>query len=376
MIKPFIKWPGGKTTELSIIHEHLPEDFNNYIEPFVGGGACFFSLPKEAYGKAYLNDASEELIGLYRYIQLENTIFMENLQAIWSFWCYFGAFSDRHYAALRVLYDAFKTKPVKPSEGKALVDAFVELRNDEILSGVPEPLQIDESQFVKLLKDSLYTKLRNTKKNEGAKGDLPEADYGKNFEAGIKAGLYTYLRALYNRRSGLAVADEMHMALFFYLREFCYSSMFRYNRDGDFNVPYGGASYNRKNFLQKIDYLRSEALQETMQAAMLYNMDFEAFLEAIETSADDFMFVDPPYDTEFSTYANNDFNLSDQKRLADYLLNVYKGRFMVIIKNTDFIYKLYNQEGIRILGFDKSYSVSFMDRNERAVNHLLIMNYA
>ena len=48
---------------------------------------------------------------------------------------------------------------------------------------------------------------------------------------------------------------------------------------------------------------------------------------------------------------------------------------MIIIKNTEFIYNLYNRPGIRIIGFDKEYQVSFMDRNEKAVNHLLIMNY-
>ncbi|MBS7525226.1 DNA adenine methylase [Fusibacter paucivorans] len=375
MIKPFIKWPGGKTTELKIIHENLPEAFQNYIEPFVGGGACFLSLDRAAYQKAYLNDASEELMGLYQYIQSGNHGFIDNLEAIWSCWSHFGDFSDRNYQRLRALYAVYKAGEYSTIEGKILVSGFVEAQHVEMIAGVPRPLQLDMPQFVKTMTDSIYLKFRNTKKNERAKGDLPEADYHKNFEAGIKTAVYTYFRTLYNRRTGLEVDREMHMALFFFLREFCYSSMFRYNKDGDFNVPYGGASYNRKNFKQKIEYLRSAPLKEVLQASALYNKDFEMFLETIPIHENDFMFVDPPYDTEFSTYANNDFNLNDQKRLADYLLNTYEGRFMVIIKNTDYIYSLYHQKGIRIIGFDKSYAVSFMDRNERAVNHLLIMNY-
>lgn len=48
---------------------------------------------------------------------------------------------------------------------------------------------------------------------------------------------------------------------------------------------------------------------------------------------------------------------------------------MMIIKNTDFIYQLYNKEGINIRTFDKEYLVSFMNRNDNKVTHLLITNY-
>ena len=42
MIKPFIKWPGGKSSELNIIHQHLPAQINNYIEPFLGEEPAFY----------------------------------------------------------------------------------------------------------------------------------------------------------------------------------------------------------------------------------------------------------------------------------------------------------------------------------------------
>ena len=48
---------------------------------------------------------------------------------------------------------------------------------------------------------------------------------------------------------------------------------------------------------------------------------------------------------------------------------------MMIIKNTDFIYELYNKDGINIQTFNKEYLVSFMNRNEKKVTHLLITNY-
>ena len=54
--------------------------------------------------------------------------------------------------------------------------------------------------------------------------------------------------------------------------------------------------------------------------------------------------------TEFSTYAQNDFDKNDQVRLANYLKHT-KAKFMLIIKNTDFIYNLYNDNGFYIKKF-------------------------
>ncbi|MFN2126636.1 MAG: DNA adenine methylase, partial [Anaerolineales bacterium] len=89
----------------------------------------------------------------------------------------------------------------------------------------------------------------------------------------------------------------------------------------------------------------------------------------------DFVFLDPPYDTEFSTYTKNEFTRKDQVRLADYLIKSCKGSWMIIIKNTDFIYNLYAGNGLNIHSFDKTYLVSFMNRNDKNAEHLIITNY-
>jgi len=63
---PFLKWAGGKRQLLAQFDQHLPQKFNNYIEPFVGGGAVFFYLlPK----KAILIDNNKELINCYKVIK-------------------------------------------------------------------------------------------------------------------------------------------------------------------------------------------------------------------------------------------------------------------------------------------------------------------
>ena len=66
---------------------------------------------------------------------------------------------------------------------------------------------------------------------------------------------------------------------------------------------------------------------------------------------------------------------NDQKRLADYLIKECKAKWMIVIKNTEYIHNLYNKKRLYITSFDKTYQVSFMNRNNKNVEHLLITNY-
>jgi len=374
-LKPFVKWPGGKTDELSIIYKYMPDNINNYIEPFLGGGACFLSLRPESYNRAYINDYSNELISLYEMIRNRNELFRDCLNDIWNLWDYMSKFSKENYEIIRRIYSEFKNDEISYKDLTIIIDELINERRIEIEGRVCNNITPFTDDLIKELKKSMKSKLKTIKNNEIKKEDLPEEDYYKNFEAGFKAGVYTFYRNIYNKRENLNISEELHIALFFYLREFCYSSMFRYNKSGGFNVPYGGLSYNSKSFINKINYCWSDELNEILQNADIYNLDFEEFFRSLEIEEDDFVFLDPPYDTTFSTYANNSFTLEDQARLANYLINECRGKFMLIIKNTDFIYNLYNREGISILGFDKTYKVSFQDRNDKKVEHIIIKNY-
>ncbi|MDD2516236.1 MAG: DNA adenine methylase [Candidatus Gracilibacteria bacterium] len=68
MIKatPFVKWVGGKRQLIKQLEELFPKKFNNYFEPFVGGGAVFFNLQKR---KSFLSDINEELINTYQIVK-------------------------------------------------------------------------------------------------------------------------------------------------------------------------------------------------------------------------------------------------------------------------------------------------------------------
>ena len=156
---------------------------------------------------------------------------------------------------------------------------------------------------------------------------------------------------------------------------YAYGGMFRYNLKGEFNVPYGGIAYNSKNLMKKLEYFHSNNLHNLLKKTNISNLDFEMFLDYFKPSKHDFIFLDPPYDTEFSTYTKNIFNKNDHIRLADYLINHCQAKWLLIINNTDFIQYLYGDKGLNIDSFDKTYLVSFMNRNNKKTKHLIIKNY-
>lgn len=65
-VYPFLKWAGGKRQLIPKMKNFFPKSYNNYIEPFVGGGAVFFYLLPET---AILIDNNLELINCYRVIK-------------------------------------------------------------------------------------------------------------------------------------------------------------------------------------------------------------------------------------------------------------------------------------------------------------------
>lgn len=130
--------------------------------------------------------------------------------------------------------------------------------------------------------------------------------------------------------------------------------MFRYNAKGEFNVPYGGISYNRKDFQKKIDYLFSKEITSKLADTDIYCEDFETFIKSLNLTEDDFIFLDPPYDSRFSTYAQNKFGQEEQIRLCECLKKT-PAKILLIIKNTDLIFDLYNNKYFEMTSFDKKY---------------------
>lgn len=352
-MQPILKWPGGKEKELPIIKGNMPKYSGRYIEPFVGGGAVFFDINNS---HCYINDKSSDLINLYHCVKIRDDDFIKYIQLIYNEFRSIDNMIDKNPNDMILLYHS-----------KISIDDFI-IKYKKVFSVMAEEYH---TIFVNELYKNLKNKISRCQKLEIKKGEIANSDRIDNIESALKSAYYMYIRYLHNISYKFTLGRRA--ALFFFIREYCYSSMFRYNGKGEFNVPYGGISYNRKDFQKKINYALSDAIYKKFCQTNIYNMDFEDFINSLSLTKNDFLFLDPPYDSDFSTYAQNKFDKEDHIRLCECLKKT-QAKIMLIIKNTEHIYNLY-QYDFNIASFDKTYLVSFMNRNEKNAKHLIITNY-
>jgi DNA adenine methylase len=155
---------------------------------------------------------------------------------------------------------------------------------------------------------------------------------------------------------------------FYYLRKTCYRGMLRYNKKGKFNIPYG--RYKTCNF----ENLKDENYEKLLKNTDIYNTSFEDIFKKYNNK-NNFMFLDPPYDSEFTDYGYCSFGKDEHKKLAECFKETNIKCLMVIGK-TDFIEELYS--GYIIEEYDKNYKFKLHSGrvgNEINTKHLVITNY-
>jgi DNA adenine methylase len=368
-LHPIIKWAGGKENELKYILPNLPSKIEDYYEPFVGGGAVYTALKAERY---FINDRSSELIDLYQNISgKDREDFFDTLNEMIHNWNLLTILIENNSEVLMDTYKKYVQNSIDEAGLKNILFKLI-----STYSGLLNKMSAwNAENFIKEIKINLIRKIQRMKTIEKIRQPLSGKDILSNLETALKSAFYMHLRHIYNNTEKYEIRNTCKSVLFLFIRNYAYSGMFRYNSKGDFNVPYGGIAYNRSNFSKKANYLRSKELKNLLDNTTVHNLDFEDFLQMYHPAKNDFIFLDPPYDSEFSTYAQNEFTRKDQIRLADYLIKKCKAKWMMIIKNTDFISGLYSDKGLNIRPFDKTYLVSFMNRNNKEVEHLLITNY-
>lgn len=67
---PFLRWAGGKRRLLKVIAPAMPTEMGKFYEPFLGGGALYFSLAHPG-ARCVVNDTNEDLIAAYRVLQTD-----------------------------------------------------------------------------------------------------------------------------------------------------------------------------------------------------------------------------------------------------------------------------------------------------------------
>jgi len=369
-MKPIIKWPGGKSREIDKIKNLIPS-YERYVEPFFGGGALFFYLMPKV---SAINDISESLIQYYQLIKNQDKQLYDLLI------CYNNSFnnlvsvcSNEEKELLDIFYK-LRNDIVHKGELELILGNLITSLSDDINSGFSEKLLLDKNEFddflIKMVTDKYVRTASNYNKKPFSNKDLVE-----NLITGFTSGYYMYFRKVFNDLNLGKLNNQSvqyQAANFYFIREYCYGSMFRYNSKGEFNIPYGGMSYNRKNMKSKIDNMFNREIDTLFSNTDIHCSDFEDFFKNIKLKENDFMFLDPPYDSDFSDYEGKDFTKIDQERLAHSLKNTL-ARFILVIKNTDFISSLYEKD-FNILSFDKQYTYNVRSRNNRDVEHLIITN--
>lgn len=370
-LSPILKWPGGKEKELKYIMPLVPQPIRNYYEPFVGGGSVFAAMHAERY---YINDKSDELVALYENIAKGDKGFFELCDTVDCAWRAIHDFFESNEELVET-YNNYKSQKWAKEVLQKRIKTFCAAKEHDIVGVVARISDSNHDVMLHEVYKNLTRKMSRMRVLEEEKGCLSGEDISLNIETALKSAFYMYMRSLYNKKGACSDNKALHSVLFLFIRNYCYSGMFRYNDKGEFNVPYGGMGYNSKSLSRKLLYYKSAELHGRFGHTSVSCLDFEDFLKQCNPSENDFVFLDPPYDTDFSTYANNTFDRGDQERLANYLLAECRAKWMVVIKNTEFIYNLYNRPGINIRTFDKEYIVSFMNRNNKKAEHLIITNY-
>ena len=369
-MNPLIKWPGGKSSEINKIEGLFPK-YKRYIEPFFGGGAVFFHLRPQ---RAAINDISQSLMEYYSLLKNQDKQLLDLLL------CYSNSFAniisvcEKNYDDIFSIYSKTQKNQTSKKELEIILPSMTSTFAKDINYGFTEKLMLDETDFIAHLNKNVADKIVRTINNNEKAPFSPE-DLKSNLITGFASGYYMYFRKIFNDLNLNRIdapSLQYKIANFYFVREYCYGSMFRYNKQGEFNIPYGGMSYNKKNFMTKIENMFNRDVEEVFKNTEIHNSDFADFFKKAKLTENDFMFLDPPYDTDFSDYEGKDFTANDQERLAHELKNTL-ARFMLVIKNTDFIHGLYKDD-FNILSFDNQYTYNVRSRNERNVEHLIITN--
>ena len=282
-MRAVVKYRGGKSKEIKQFKKYIPNGYNKFFEPFVGGGAVFFSLVPQS---SVINDINPKLMAFYRDLKDNYPILKKQL------------------STLQKIYE--KNQKEYKRKKQAFPDTRIENKNES---------------------------------------------------------LYYEMREEFNHPTG----NWLEGTTYFFINKTAYSGMIRYNSKGEFNVPYGRYANFNTNL---ITYEHHKLLQRTE----IHNRDYQSIFEL--ANADDFMFLDPPYDCIFNDYGNlsqsNGFDEEHHIRLAKSFYKL-KCKALMVISKTDFIENLYQDYIIN--EYAKSYAVNIKNRFKSEAKHLIVANY-
>jgi DNA adenine methylase len=176
-------------------------------------------------------------------------------------------------------------------------------------------------------------------------------------------------------------ADHSPAKLIF-LNKTCYNGLYRVNRNGEFNVPFG--DYKNPTICNKQN-LRS--VSEVLQKANIFCRDFTDSEKHIDNRS--FVYFDPPYrplspTAGFTSYSKNSFSENDQIRLARFCRRIVAKGATLLLSNSDpknedqkdrFFEKHYKKFGFEIDRVKANRAINCKASGRGQINELLITNY-
>ncbi len=158
--------------------------------------------------------------------------------------------------------------------------------------------------------------------------------------------------------------------LFLYLNKTCFNGLYRENKSGLFNVPFGKPkhiNYNEENLTNLSNILNSANI-------CLNTCDYNLTLDNIQTG--DFVYLDPPYHNTFTQYTKDSFTEFDQQSVYNYFQKLDKlgCKVMLSNSNTYFIKNLYQNYNIYELDVKRLINSDLSQRNSKKTE-LVITNY-
>ncbi len=336
-MKPFFKWSGGKRKELDIIKAYMPESYETFYEPFVGGGALWLDL---CPNKAVINDNYDEVMNFYRVLGTQTVALQDKIN---------GLSKSYGEAMANVTKDPELERALHKVNGS--VEALAELQEQtkdlfEVITkatGGSDPLA------------QIYDKYRTEQRT--LKKELNKEIYE------IADEYY------YHYRDNEFDTDFDNAVRFYILRQLSFSGMLRFGPNGKFNVPYGW-------------YKSFKGITESSRdiCSVFGRTDFrcEHWKDAVhDAGPDDFVFLDPPYTRTFKKYhVDGEFNQPEHEELAEWFKTT-PAKAMIVINRDEFTSKLYGDYEKET--HDKQYSIRYrkdrMKEKDIKAVHLVATNY-
>ncbi len=263
----FLKWAGGKRRLLQEILPLIQKNIKTYYEPFLGGGAVAFALPKGTAFQIVCSDLNKELV---------------------------------------LCYNAVKESPQKVA------------------------CELEKMVEKQAMDEDFYYSVRNLDRMDTFDGIRP------------------YIRA----------------ARFIFINRLGYNGLWRVNRKGWCNVPFGHRKFS-------FDFSLLDEAAQKLKSFKIYATDYAKTIK--DAGEGDFVYFDPPYFGTFTSYIPGGFPESEQKRLRDECdkLTERGAKFLLSNSSATDMHKLWDKYNIRTVSLFRGIGC----KNRGPGEEILVSNY-